>query len=87
MTDFPCRPGCAACCIAPSISSAIPGMSKGKAAGMPCSQLTAEGLCALYGKSERPAVCVSLRPTLETCGSSREEALAYLAALEAATAP
>jgi Fe-S-cluster containining protein len=26
-----CRLGCGACCIAPSISSAIPGMPKGKA--------------------------------------------------------
>ena len=87
MTTFECRPGCAACCIAPSISSPIPGMPKGKAAGIPCIQLTGTGFCAIYGKSERPAVCGSLRPNPEMCGSSREEALAYLAALEAATMP
>lgn len=32
---FECRPGCGACCIAPSISSPIPGMPEGKAAGVP----------------------------------------------------
>jgi uncharacterized protein len=88
---FACRPGCAACCIAPSISSPIPGMGgipgmpRGKAAGMPCALLTEGGLCALHGKPERPAVCRSFKPSAETCGSSREEALAYLSALEEAT--
>lgn len=87
MDEIECRPGCAACCVAPSISSIIPGMPKGKAAGIPCVQLSPEGLCSIYGKPERPAVCSSLRASSEMCGSSREEALAYLAALEAATAP
>jgi uncharacterized protein len=41
----------------------------------------------LYGRLDRPAVCSSLKPSPEMCGSSREEALAYLAALEEATAP
>jgi hypothetical protein len=91
--DFACRPGCSACCIAPSISSPIPGigglpgMPKGKPAGLPCSGLAEGGLCALFGRPERPGVCVSLEPCQEMCGSSREEALAYLAALEAATLP
>ena len=62
-------------------------MPEGKAAGIPCAQLTPEGLCALYGKSERPSVCGSLRPRLEMCGSTREEALAYLEEMERATAP
>ena len=87
MTDFSCRPGCSACCIAASISSPIPGMPRGKVAGIPCVQLTEQGLCALYGKSERPTVCLSLKPSREMCGTSRAEALAYLATLEAATAP
>ena len=87
MSDFVCRPGCAACCVSPSISSPLPGSPQGKAAGVPCPQLSAESLCLLYGKSERPSVCRSLRPSLEMCGSSREEALAYLAALEDATGP
>jgi uncharacterized protein len=87
MADFDCRPGCAACCVAPSLSSPIPGMPEGKAAGIPCVQLSPEGLCLLYGRPERPAVCSSLRPSAEMCGSSREEALAYLAELERLTSP
>jgi len=81
MSELECRPGCAACCIAPSISTI------GKAAMLPCASLSDEGLCSLFGRPERPAVCLSLKPSREMCGSSREEALAYLAALEAATAP
>jgi uncharacterized protein len=84
---FSCRPGCAACCVAPSISSPLPGLPHGKPPGLPCPALTTEGLCSLYGLPERPQVCSSFRASLETCGSSREEALAYLAELERATAP
>jgi uncharacterized protein len=80
-----CRPGCGACCIAPSISSPIPGMSGGKPAGIPCVQLLPDFRCALFGKPERPAVCVSLRPTEEMCGANREQALEGLTALEIAT--
>ena len=50
-------------------------------------QLTDDNLCLLYGKPERPAVCVALRPNEEMCGQSAEEALAWLAALERATRP
>lgn len=81
-----CRPGCGACCTAPSISTPIPGMPHGKPAGVPCVQLTADLRCRLFGQAERPAVCASLRPSAEMCGRSREEALEWLAALEAATA-
>ena len=82
-----CRPGCAACCIAPSISSPIPGMPNGKPAGVPCVQLDGALRCRLFGRPERPAFCASLRPGPEMCGGSREAAMAILAALEAATAP
>ena len=82
-----CRPGCGACCIAPSISSPIPGLPHGKPAGILCVQLLPDYRCALFGKPERPAVCVSLRPTEEMCGAKREEALAYLTRLEQATRP
>jgi uncharacterized protein len=82
-----CRSGCAACCIAPSISSPIPGMPGGKPAGVPCVQLDDDLRCLLFGRPERPAVCVQLRPEPWMCGSHRSEALARLAALEAATAP
>jgi Fe-S-cluster containining protein len=82
-----CRVGCAACCIAPSISSPIPGMPGGKPAGVRCVQLIAGGRCALFGKPERPAVCLSLGARPSMCGASREEAMAILAHLERLTAP
>jgi len=43
--------------------------------------------CALFGRPERPAVCVGLRPSEEMCGTTREGALAFLAALELNTRP
>jgi Fe-S-cluster containining protein len=82
-----CRMGCGACCIAPSISSPIPGMPQGKPAGVRCAQLTAGNRCALFGRAERPAVCRHLRPEPEMCGASQAEALAHLARLERATRP
>ncbi len=84
---IPCRAGCGACCIAPSISSPIPGMPHGKPAGVRCVQLTDDYRCALFGQPGRPAVCASLRPIASMCGANREEALRILHALELATAP
>ncbi len=82
-----CRVGCGACCIAPSISSPIPGMPQGKPAGVRCVQLTGASACAIFGRPERPAVCVSLRPSPAMCGADRMQAMAYLAELETRTAP
>lgn len=62
-------------------------MPHGKPAGIPCVQLLPDYRCALFGKPERPAVCVSLRPTEEMCGTCREEAMASLTELERLTAP
>jgi Fe-S-cluster containining protein len=80
-----CRRGCSACCIAPSISSPIPGMPDGKPAGIPCVQLDDYGDCRLFGHPQRPAVCISLRPEPLMCGDDRRQALDYLHALEAQT--
>jgi len=82
-----CRSGCAACCIAPSISPAWPALPTGKPAGVPCPHLTADRRCALFHSPDRPAVCAGLRPGPEMCGDSAEAALAYLVKLEALTAP
>lgn len=84
---MPCRPGCGACCIALSISSPIPGMPRGKPAGVRCVQLTEGNLCRIHGHPSRPGVCRRLRPDGIMCGRSREEALEYLTALEMATRP
>ncbi len=81
-----CRIGCAACCIAPSISSYIPDMPNGKPAGIRCIQLTIDNQCKLFGQKERPAVCGSLKPSDEMCGTSEREAFLYLEDLERATA-
>jgi Fe-S-cluster containining protein len=81
-----CRPLCGACCIAPSISSPIPGMPGGKPAGVRCVQLTADLRCAIFGLPERPAVCQRLRPTAEMCGDTAAQAMEGLAELERATA-
>jgi uncharacterized protein len=82
-----CRAGCGACCIAPSISSPIPGMPDGKPACVRCVQLTDDYRCAIFGKPERPEVCRRLRPSPSMCGTSRGEAIATLEALERETHP
>ena len=86
-----CRPGCGACCIAPSISSPIPGMPVrngiSKPAGVRCVQLTDDNRCKLFGKPERPAVCASLHPSDEMCGDSAEQAMRWLGQVERQTQP
>ena len=85
MNNMSCRKGCGACCIAPSISSDIPGMPQGKPAGVRCVHLDAENLCSLYHKNERPKFCTTYLATEEFCGSSRDEALKLIAKLEVMT--
>lgn len=80
-----CRIGCAACCIAPSISSAIPGMPNGKPAGVRCIQLTSDNKCNLFNHKDRPAVCSSLKASQEMCGDTNDSAFLYLSELERIT--
>lgn len=82
-----CRAGCGACCIAPSISSPLPGLPLGKPAGVACPHLDDALRCRLFGDPQRPAVCASLCPEPTMCGESREQALAYLRGLEEQTRP
>lgn len=82
-----CRSGCGACCIAPSISSPIPGMPNGKAAGIRCVQLDKNEQCLIFGHPERPSVCSSLQPESTMCGNNREHAIHWLSHLEKITAP
>lgn len=81
-----CRVGCGACCIAPSISSAIPGMPNGKAAGERCIHLTAENTCAIFNDPRRPRVCADFHADPEVCGNTNEEAMRNLINLEQLTA-
>jgi len=76
-----CRPGCGACCIAPSISSL------NKPAGEPCRHLDDQLRCTLFGRPERPACCAGLQPATEMCGESRAHALRWLDELETLTRP
>jgi uncharacterized protein len=85
-----CRPQCGACCIAPSITSPIPGMPHGKPAGVPCIQLAEDYRCKLFGHPERPAFCGGLQPAIDMCGDAnqtREYAINWLNALELSTQP
>nr|WP_297524639.1 YkgJ family cysteine cluster protein [uncultured Roseateles sp.] len=82
-----CRPSCAACCIAPSISSPIPGMPDGKPAGVRCIQLDEALRCKIFGHPERPSVCGSLAPSEDMCGESREQAMRWLGWMEEQTMP
>jgi len=82
-----CRSRCAACCIAPSITSPLPGMPKGKPAGVPCVQLDDALRCKVFGQPQRPAFCGGLQTSAEMCGASREDALGWLMRLERETLP
>ncbi|MGR5322627.1 YkgJ family cysteine cluster protein [Vibrio sp. DNB22_17_1] len=80
-----CRLGCGACCIAPSISSPIPGMPKGKAAGERCIQLNEDNLCKLFGKPGRPKVCHDFKPCPVVCGNTNQDAIKNITELEQLT--
>lgn len=62
-------------------------MPNGKPAGVRCAQLTEDHRCAIFGRPERPQVCVSLRPSPAMCGSDRQQALQWLGEMESATRP
>jgi Fe-S-cluster containining protein len=82
-----CRVGCGACCIAPSISSPIPGMPEGKPGGVRCVQLDENNHCQLFGQSSRPGVCLNFQASEEFCGHSNETALQRITLLEQESAP
>ena len=77
-----CRKNCGACCIVPSISSAIPGMPEGKPGGVRCIHLTKELRCAIFTSKDRPKVCADFKAEEDICGSNRNEAIRILAELE-----
>ena len=80
-----CRVGCGACCISPSIGSAIPGMPAGKPAGVRCVALDSDNRCLLFSSAQRPLVCKQFQADPTICGETREQAIALIAALEVET--
>ncbi len=82
-----CRDYCGACCTAPSITTAIPGMANGKAAGIRCIHLNRAQACDLFGLPQRPKFCQDLQPSLAMCGNNQKEAMDYLLKLEITTNP
>lgn len=85
VANHACRSGCAACCIAPSITSTTSAMPQGKPAGKVCVHLNSNLLCELFATKERPKVCGAFKFDPEVCGTCREEALQNLNWLEANT--
>ena len=82
-----CRPGCGACCIAPSIAGPIPGMPEGKPAGVVCVQLDEAYRCKLFGQPSRPDLCNHFQAEVKICAQTQEEALINIAILEGETRP
>lgn len=80
-----CRVGCSVCCIAPSISSPIPGMPEGKPAGIRCIQLTEDNQCQLFGLPDRPAVCSHFKAAVDVCGDDDQQAWVLITQLETLT--
>jgi hypothetical protein len=62
-------------------------MPDGKPAGITCVHLDADMRCRLFGDPRRPALCDAFAPEETVCGSSRQEALVNIAALERDSAP
>jgi hypothetical protein len=62
-------------------------MPAGKPAGVRCIQLDEQERCRLFGRPDRPAVCVSLQPSAEMCGADQEQAMLWLRRLELSTRP
>jgi hypothetical protein len=82
-----CRIGCGACCIAPSISSPLPGMPQGKPAGVRCVNLNGDNQCNIWGQPHFPEVCRKFSASAWVCGNNNLEALQLLTHLEALTTP
>ncbi len=77
-----CRENCGACCIVPSISSAIPAMPQGKPAGLKCPHLMDDLKCAIFELPDRPAVCSGFKAEEIVCGLCQKDAFIILGELE-----
>jgi Fe-S-cluster containining protein len=79
--------GCGACCIFISISSPMPEMPFGKAAGERCRHLTREHRCSIWGTPDYPDVCRNFKAERSICGTDFLEAEKLLRSLEEKTRP
>ena len=86
-SEFECRVGCGACCIAPSIETPFFGMPEGKPAGVRCVHLDEQNRCAIFGRPERPSWCSDLRAEPSMCGDDDAAAMRILEQLERGTRP
>lgn len=77
-----CRENCGACCIYPSISSPIPGMSGGKPAGVRCIHLDRQLRCKIFDHPDRPEVCRNFKADPLICGGNATEAAEIMTSLE-----
>lgn len=82
-----CRRGCGACCIAMSISSALPGMPNGKPAGVRCVNLADDNACRVHNGENYPAICRRLQASEDMCGQTFDEAFAIITEMERLTRP
>lgn len=82
-----CRIGCGACCIAASFTRPFFGMPHGKQAGERCIHLDEQHLCRIFNDPRRPQACADFQPEESVCGSSFDEAIVRLLALEQQTLP
>jgi len=60
-------------------------MPDGKPAGVRCVQLNDDNLCRLFGKPERPRVCLEFSATADVCGANSDEAMWLITSLERLT--
>ncbi len=82
-----CRIGCAACCIAASLTQPFYGMPEGKKSGVRCVHLDASNRCKIFTDPRRPKACADFRAEEAICGDSFEQAYSNLIALEEITLP
>lgn len=82
-----CRIGCAACCIAASLTQPFYGMPEGKKSGEWCVHLDEHKRCKIFLDPRRPKACADFKAEKEVCGDSFEEAYSNLITLETLTLP
>lgn len=60
----------------------MPGMPRGKPAGVACIHLDRDMACGLFGSPTRPSFCAGFAAEPSVCGTSRVEALDRIRVLD-----